>query len=78
MTMGRGTRMSAIVAPGTGQRDGSPARLVPVDETVDKLSVMPLARREGGAGPAPAAPQACPIAAHSAGRVDLADRAIRS
>jgi hypothetical protein len=67
-----------MVAPGTAQRDRSAARLVPVDETVDKLPVMPLARREGGAGPAPAAPQACPIAAHSAGRVDLADRAIRS
>jgi hypothetical protein len=49
-----------------------------VDETVDKLPVVPFARREVGGGPAPAAPQACRITAQSAGRVELADRGIGS
>ena len=47
-------------------------------QTVDKPPVMPFARREGGGGPAPAAPQACRIAPQSAGRVELAGRGIRS
>jgi hypothetical protein len=51
---------------------------VPVDETVDKLPVVPFARREDGGGPAPAAPQACRIASQSAGRTELAGRGIGS
>ena len=51
---------------------------MPVDETVDKLPVMPFARRKGGGGSAPAAPQACRIAAQSAGRAELAGRGIGS
>jgi hypothetical protein len=78
LTMPLGTYASAIVAAGASQRDRSAARLVPVDETVDKLPVMPFARREGGGSPAPAAPQACRIASQSAGRTELAGRGIGS